>query len=231
MTADRTVAKTQPKKRGRPVIEDNETVARILDSAEAVFAQHGFSGASMRAIARGAEVNQALVSYHFENKEGLFRSVVSRRADIVTAQRLERLHRHIESGELTSDGVLRALVSPSIELSADSDKGGPAYVMIIAGLNASTDELSRSILREQFTPSAEEFVDAFMRLNAGLSRKAGARIYNFVISVAMSAVVSDWRLERYEDGRGADPEGRVARIIDHVVDFCARGLQSRTKNG
>jgi TetR/AcrR family transcriptional regulator, regulator of cefoperazone and chloramphenicol sensitivity len=44
---------------------------RILRAALAVFAEHGYAGGSVRAIAQLARVSPALVLHHFASKEGL----------------------------------------------------------------------------------------------------------------------------------------------------------------
>ena len=53
---------------------------QILEKAELLFAEHGFEGTSIRALAREAEVNIAMVSYYFGSKEKLFEALVEYRA-------------------------------------------------------------------------------------------------------------------------------------------------------
>jgi AcrR family transcriptional regulator len=48
----------------------------ILRSARAAFARDGYQGASLRGIARDAEVDVALISHFFRSKAGLFGAVV-----------------------------------------------------------------------------------------------------------------------------------------------------------
>jgi len=48
----------------------------LLDAATRIFAERGFSDASIRAITRKAKANQAAVTYHFGGKEGLYRAVL-----------------------------------------------------------------------------------------------------------------------------------------------------------
>lgn len=48
----------------------------ILDAARREFAEHGYEGATMRAIARGAEVDAALIHHFFGSKEGVFAATV-----------------------------------------------------------------------------------------------------------------------------------------------------------
>ena len=54
-----------------------ETRERILQAAFEEFAERGFEGASTRTVAAKAGVQHPLVTYHFKNKEGLWRAVVS----------------------------------------------------------------------------------------------------------------------------------------------------------
>ncbi|MFM6954255.1 MAG: TetR/AcrR family transcriptional regulator [Sphingobacteriaceae bacterium] len=51
----------------------------LLDSAERLFADLGYEGASTRRLATEAGVNIAMLNYYFGSKEGLFRAVVERR--------------------------------------------------------------------------------------------------------------------------------------------------------
>jgi AcrR family transcriptional regulator len=52
------------------------TRGRIMRAAALLFAEHGYDGASIRAIVAKADVNQAAINYHFGNKEGLYRAVL-----------------------------------------------------------------------------------------------------------------------------------------------------------
>ena len=55
-----------------------DTKTSLLDAAEALFAELGIAGASMRAITARAGANLAAVHYHFGSKEGLVREVFRR---------------------------------------------------------------------------------------------------------------------------------------------------------
>ena len=61
----------------RPIVrEENER--SLLEAAEQVFAEQGYSGATTAAIARRAGVPKANLHYYFATKEGLYRAVVER---------------------------------------------------------------------------------------------------------------------------------------------------------
>lgn len=55
--------------------DPERTRERILDAAVVEFGDHGFAGARISAIARRAGVNEQLISYYFDSKEGLYRAL------------------------------------------------------------------------------------------------------------------------------------------------------------
>jgi TetR/AcrR family transcriptional regulator len=56
----------------------HDTRRGILDAAERLFAERGYSAASMREIARGAKTSQALLHHHFGTKAKLYEAVKQR---------------------------------------------------------------------------------------------------------------------------------------------------------
>ncbi len=55
---------------------ENETHSKILNAAKLIFSRHGFNGARIDQIAKEANVNKAMIYYHFKNKEELYDAVV-----------------------------------------------------------------------------------------------------------------------------------------------------------
>lgn len=58
---------------------------RILDAASAEFAEHGFAGARVDEIAARARVNKAMLYYHVGDKRALYKAVLLRNFDRVSA--------------------------------------------------------------------------------------------------------------------------------------------------
>jgi AcrR family transcriptional regulator len=57
---------------------EDETKQRIIQGAAQVFAQKGYEGATTRAIAQAAGVNEVTLFRHFGNKKNIFMAVIER---------------------------------------------------------------------------------------------------------------------------------------------------------
>jgi AcrR family transcriptional regulator len=82
--------------------KQGDTVRRILDTAAKVFAESGFAGARMDAIADRARINKATIYYHIGDKETLYARV---------------LHEHFASAGDQFDRVLKPAATPEEKLS------------------------------------------------------------------------------------------------------------------
>lgn len=75
---DRAMATSKPRRSPKPQERQRDperTRGLILRAAAEEFAAHGYSGARVSAIAARAGVNQQLISYYFDGKEGLYQAM------------------------------------------------------------------------------------------------------------------------------------------------------------
>lgn len=100
----------------------NDTVTRILDTAEVLFAERGFAETSLRTITSKAKVNLAAVNYHFGSKKSLIQAVFARYLDPFT----ERFHRALDALEARHGGqaipleeLLETLAGSVLEVPAE----------------------------------------------------------------------------------------------------------------
>lgn len=68
--------KSKPSKRNHSNRNDlhTDTRDRLIQAAKTLFANKGFDGTTVKDISDAAGVNVSLVSYHFDGKDGLYRS-------------------------------------------------------------------------------------------------------------------------------------------------------------
>lgn len=203
---------------------DTKVSDAILNAAERAFAELGYGGASMRAITRDADVNQAMISYYFGSKEGLFTAVIGRRSGAINAERLAELDRLRGLGSFTMDDLLKALIAPAIRLSSDPDRSGSAYMKLVGQLINSTDDMSQRVLSENFDHIARIFVAEICKLNPGLSSETASRGYVYTIALTMAAVGSEWRMNALSDG--SDGTRDIDHIIGTSVAFSVAGIKA-----
>lgn len=84
-----------------------DTRAKILDAAVQEFSQNGLAGARTEKIAAVAGVNKALLYYHFDSKENLYRAALEMIATKARDQSLSVFLREASAGER----VLRSALS------------------------------------------------------------------------------------------------------------------------
>ncbi|UCF42784.1 MAG: helix-turn-helix transcriptional regulator, partial [Planctomycetota bacterium] len=69
----------------------NNVEARLLDTAERLFAEKGFDATSVRDITNHAGCNVAAVNYHFKNKQNLYTEVCRRRMAMMRDVRISSI--------------------------------------------------------------------------------------------------------------------------------------------
>ena len=132
------------------------TRSAIQKAATPLFAEHGFNGVSVRAIAAAAEVDPALVIRHFGSKEALFLQTIDPRDSVseVTSGPMETLGRRLVEHFLSKAGThLRQNFAALIRAS-----GRPSV----------RDELSRSTARIFIAPIATRLTGDRRELRAAL---------------------------------------------------------------
>ncbi|WP_246660509.1 TetR/AcrR family transcriptional regulator [Nitratireductor sp. XY-223] len=196
----------------------------ILDAAERAFADFGFGGASIRAIARDAGVNQAMIHYYYQNKDLLFSAVVERRAGEINDRRNKALDALFDNAVPTLEELVEALLRPTIELGHDVERGGDAYARLIVYFNNSADERSQRVAEQNYDPIARRSIDAIMKVLPQLGRADAVRGYLFAISVALSVMAKTGRAARLSDGLCDD--SNTEETVSTVVAFACAGIRS-----
>jgi TetR/AcrR family transcriptional regulator len=79
------IVKRSPGRRPKAGRADGDTRAAILAAARRVFAERGLDGTSVREVAEAAKVNNAMIYYHFKDKDDLYQSVLSDSFSALTA--------------------------------------------------------------------------------------------------------------------------------------------------
>lgn len=211
------------RKPGRPR-EGVDLRDQILDSAELHFAEHGFSGASLRDMAADAGVNQALIRYYFGSKEALFQEVFRRRGGALSGRRHVLLDQLLAKDEdPTVANIVRAYLTPQWDMKY-SGPNGAAFVRLQARLHAEPEEYALQLRREVYDASVKRYIQALEQALPNLPRD--------VISVRMAFLVGTYLFMLNDLGRLGDmTDGQLYEMgkepmLDHLVSFLTAGLKA-----
>ncbi|WP_243301636.1 TetR/AcrR family transcriptional regulator [Geothrix oryzisoli] len=120
---------------------------QILDAALAVFAREGLHAASLRAIARQAGCDPALIYYHFDSKEAMFAALLARRFPPIR-QELGRL------AEETGERPTALRLWEAIRILHRHLKDDPGIRSLIRGEIVRGAEGLSDLIKEQIRPIA-----------------------------------------------------------------------------
>ena len=195
---------------------------RILDSAEALFAERDFDGTNVRQIAADAGVPLSLVSYHFPTKMELYEAVIARRADEISGDRLAALAQaKAEKGDaLGIRDVLGAYAAPFIRRSAHRNTGWRHYCQLIARVGSS--RRWQPLVGKYFDATSGAFTAELERL---LPEVPPARVHKgfyFMLGAMLWICADTGRLGVMSGGRYADPAPDT--MIDAFLTYAAGGF-------
>lgn len=197
------------------------TKDRILGAAEELFAQHGFSGTSLRQVTSRAEVNIAAVNYHFGSKENLVNEVFRRRMDQMSGHRLERLRAALAESPGELEPILAAFVEPALDMA--QDRRGGAFIRVIARAYAEQNDGLRKFLSDQYGHVQREFARA---LAGCLPQLGKAELYwrlDF-LGGALTYAMADFGLIKRPTGVGESAHRR--RAAQELIRFAAAGFKA-----
>ena len=201
----------------------NTTTERILDAAEALFAEHGFDGTSLRAVPARAEVNLAAVHYHFGSKMGLFRALVERRVGEVNRARLDtldELQRSAAPAAAPLEDVVRAFLAPAFaHLDAD-DPGLRAFLQIVGRLHSSRGDHVDAV-RDVFAEVSQRFLAALGAALPEVPASVLAWRLHFVISAMCTQMADPERIRLLASGDASSDDA-----LDQLLAFSVAGLRA-----
>ncbi len=198
------------------------TKDRILSAAEELFAQHGFSGTSLRQVTGRADVNIAAVNYHFGSKENLVNEVFRRRMDEMSAQRLEALKAALEGRPGELEPILAAFIEPALDVARDR-QGGAAFVRVIARAYAEKNDGLRKFLSERYGHVLRDFARAIGSCLPDLNKEELYWRLDFLAG-ALTYAMADFGLIKRPTG--VQEKAHRERAARELIRFAAAGFKS-----
>ncbi len=209
------------------------TPERILDAAERLFALRGFHGVSVREITSGADVDVALVNYHFGSKMDLYTEVLTRRSQLLNQERLDMLaqaRREAQPKPASIEAVINAFTYPLLNRSARGGAGWKSYFAIIAQVNNSP-EFGGVLMTRHFDPVVQKFIDALRESLPDADDRDIYWAYHFLSGALTLTFAETGRIDNLSHGlcRSSDLDSVHERLVPYVAAgfraLCAQDRQ------
>jgi AcrR family transcriptional regulator len=202
---------------------------RLIESAIIHFADKGFDGAGIREIAKSANANSALVTYHFCGKEGLYlealRAIFSRKPSPVVGLAAIPPAGSPGAREAALQGIqdyIRAFLTGMMSCGGSSDPVDEAAMILIAREMQAPRGASADLLMDHLKPFVSYLMGTLQVLRPDLDEDA-----LFAMGMSISGMMIHFRnslgITRLIRGNPAYPED-LDKVIQHHIDFSLRGL-------
>lgn len=198
-----------------------DTKAALLDAAEAVMSEHGFAGASLRAITSRAGTNLAAVNYHFGSKEELARAVIARHLQPVNAERLRLLDEAEANGTLL-ESLVRAFVAPVVRFGQHLPDRGRHFAQLCGRAMTQPEPILRELMIGELGEAIRRFKAAFGRALPHLPRIELLWRVQFMVGSMAHTMAGVELIE--EIHRGVLDTRDVEGIVDRMTRFLCAGL-------
>ncbi len=203
---------------------DKRVRDRLLDSAEELFCERGFEGASVRDIAASAKCNIASVNYYFGGKEKLYREVWRRHLITMRDTRIAGIDKAMSQndGKPQLEDLLRAFAEAFISPLVDENKARRINKLMAREwidhhlpVNMFLDDI--------ITPTLNAMRSALIKTCPGLDE---LKIPFIVLSIVGQLLhVLHVKAISQQIDEAAFPKFDLAQAIDHVVKFSTAGIR------
>ena len=217
--------------RGRPklALEDNEACERILNTAQQLFAEKGFSKVSLRELTAAAQTHLAAVNYYFGSKDKLLEALIQRSAKAIYKERmalLEAANRAETTPDRKARQIIHALIAPVITPTAGTDNYLLGTLMART-LSDAPRELTDLVERQ--TSHLTPFAEAIKAVLPALSMAAIHWRLHFILNIEHSVLTENKRLIHLSGGL-CDASDRAA-LLENILDFVMPGLVATEGSG
>ena len=195
----------------------------ILLAANHHFAHHGFRGASLRDIARDAEVSLTLLNHHFGSKFQLLSAVIDSHRGMLDERASALLAATAAGpGNFTVRDLVQIWIRIGFETAAQPD--GENFLRLMARVIDDPTEEAAQVVREKLDDAALVFIDALQQCYPGASRYAAASAYIYVSASLLKFLVSSKRLFRL--ARAGAPGDHAAEDQQRLTRFLVAGIEA-----
>ncbi|MCM2679456.1 TetR/AcrR family transcriptional regulator [Echinimonas agarilytica] len=197
------------------------TKEKILDAAETLFAERGFSDTSLRLITAEADVNLASVNYHFGSKKALIKAVLSRYLEYFMPSLNAELDRILNANaQPTLNQVFESFVEPLVQLNNFRGNGTNTFMQLLGRGYSDSQGHLRWFMTTQYGDVLSKISKAVQRANPELSPSEFFWRMHFTLGTVVFTMASNEALRdiaRVDFKQEVDVEALVRRLIPFLA--------------
>ena len=205
------------------------TKDKILDAAEVLFAEHGFSETSLRIITSVAEVNLAAVNYHFGSKKILIQAVIDRYFITFTKHLEKEFNSYADDAPISFQSLMESLLSQVILLNKIRPEGAATFMRLLGRAYTESQGHLKRFLTEKYGHLLAKFTALVHRANPALDNREMFWRLHFMLGTLVFALAGHQALSEIAEAdfkEKVDTEG----IVRHLIPFLTAAMQPITND-
>lgn len=202
------------------------TKHRILDAAEALFADRGFAETSLRTITNRADVNLASVNYHFGSKKSLIQAVFDRFLQGFVKE-LDNELNPLEKQEdaPTVEEVLHTLVKPLMAVDGKRQQGTSNFMKLLGRAYAESQGHMRRFMQENYAPYLMRFTTQLHRAAPELANNEMFWRLHFMLGTVIFTLAGSQALHEIAEADFKESM-TLEQTLERLLPFLAAGFKS-----
>lgn len=202
------------------------TKQRLIEAAEALFADEGFDRVSVRDITNKAGANVAAVNYHFGSREGLVAVVLARYINPVNEERLARLEaleRKVGGKPVPVEEVLDAFVRPFATQVRRSELSEKLFFKLMGRMFGQEGCNLPPVVETLFVTMLNRFQKAFAKSLPGLAAEDVWWRIHLMAGAMIHTMAHADTLQRFSGGDSGSPS--LEQTLSRFIRFTAAGMR------
>jgi AcrR family transcriptional regulator len=201
-------------------VSKKDTKQKILDAAEVLFAEQGFSETSLRLITSAADVNLASVNYHFGSKKDLIKAVMDRYLALFMPAADQALQRLLAEPGINLHQVFDSFVAPLMGLTRIKRRGPEIFLQLLGRGYIDNQGFLRWFIVNHYGEVLEHFTQAIRKAAPELSSADVFWRLHFTLGTVVFTMASSEALRdiaKSDFNEDIDVEGLVRRVIPYLA--------------
>jgi AcrR family transcriptional regulator len=200
-----------------------ESIERILDAAEQLFAEFGYHGVTLKDVAARVGVSSTLIHYHFSGKDSIYEAVWARKAPISSRNRLDAMRLYAEEAgdNITVEGALHAWIDPDLQVHIEDGEYWRSFGKISAQSNSAAGWGAEKMTK-YFNPVVLALIDLLKKAMPNCDEQTIFWGYHFLSGAMTHNMARTSRLDELSHGLCSSDD--FASIRRHMAKFMAAGF-------